>query len=54
MNDQPPAPDAGNTEDLSTLTAPLDPDDDAYHRIALVNTDAAAQVEQGPDDDPGQ
>ncbi len=47
-----PAPDAGNTEDLDTLTTPVDRDDDVYTRIALVNTEPAAVVEQAPDDDP--
>lgn len=37
-----PAPDAGNTADIDTLTADLTPDDDVYNRIDLINT-------QGPD-----
>lgn len=42
MSDEQPAPDAGNTEDMSTLTEPLDPADDAYRRIALVNVEPPA------------
>jgi len=50
--DERPAPDAGNTEDIETLTAPLDEDDDVHERLALVNTEGPDIVEQAPDDDP--
>jgi hypothetical protein len=44
-----PAPDAGNTEDIDCLVEPLDPDDDVYDRIDLVNTQGPDKLEQAPD-----
>ena len=39
--------DPGNT-DPAELTAPLEPDDDAYDRISLVNTDQPDPLEEAP------
>lgn len=46
--DKQPAPDAGNTEDMDRLTAPLDPDDDIEKRIALVNRERGHHLEDDP------
>ncbi len=51
-NSEAPAPDAGNTEDIDTLTAPLDDDDDVHERLSLVNTEQPDVVEQAPNDAP--
>jgi hypothetical protein len=45
------APDAGNTENIDALTEELDPDDDAYARVAMVNTSAPDLVEEAPADE---
>ncbi len=48
-----PAPDAGNTEDLDTLTEPLDEGDDVYCRVAVARPVEPAPADPQPtDDDP--
>ncbi len=45
-----PAPDAGNTEDMDRLTVPLDPDDDVHERLKLVNREQGSHLEDNPGD----
>ena len=41
-------PDAGNTENIDDLLTELPPDDDIHDRIAMVNTEQPAELEQAP------